>query len=240
MEVSQLMNENSISSMVFGDIPLEPYAGDAGDSLQSFGDASTTLNLNSLHGPPSPIKFTESNDGNSRFGMSGSFSMFSSRDQYPVEGETPDDDLTMMDQHDPVASSVPSNSNSSLKTSSDGTTSTTRTTSTTSTTRRKIGVPWTTEEEAIFYKALRKNGVNQTRDVKLASATTKLPNRSIEQVQSYYYRILIKINNILEIKKHKVNLQQEDEAISALLCYNNTLTKPEYQALDLTKKPYMV
>lgn len=71
------------------------------------------------------------------------------------------------------------------------------------------------------------------------TVTPKGKQRSNSSHSCSKIKILIKINNILEIKKHKVNLQQEDEAISALLCYNNTLTKPEYQALDLTKKPYM-
>ena len=67
---------------------------------------------------------------------------------------------------------------------------------------------------------------------------SKLPNKSVDQVSAFYYRVLKKINDILKDKGHKVELQKEDEAISALLCYHNTLSKSQFIPFQ-KNKPFM-
>jgi hypothetical protein len=127
------------------------------------------------------------------------------------------------------------------KTSPKSNNNTTRPTTQPKTKQRKQREDWTTDDEIGFYKALRKNGVSQIRDksVRFVTISNKLKNKSVDQVRAFYYRVLKKINDILIVKGHKVDLQQEDEAISALLCYHNTIQKPQFQPLRLNKKPFM-
>ena len=106
--------------------------------------------------------------------------------------------------------------------------------------KRQRREDWTSNDMAIFFKVLRKcSDLGLHKKAMFEFITTKLANKSIDQVRAFWYRTLNKINQILEPKDYKVDISMADETIASLLCYYNTMTKPEHTPLRLKKKPFM-